>query len=185
MSKLSLLFASCTLAISTPAAVAAQTMGDFALSATGGLAAAASGTAEFGVVRGAETSFFSISLGAEYANGSVVLSRGSAEMPAAGTYAITGWEARDRDAQAGTFQALFVAGTPAQPQGVFHGYAGKVRITETRPGRISGTFTMKARGFLAANPDRDGVEVVVHGSFTAYGDQTVAMVTDILPAAAQ
>ncbi len=170
---LTVLGGACMLALGS-SAMAQQ---DYALTSTGAVTIAASGAAEFGVVTGDQGPFFSLSLGGAQASGAVVFSRGVAEMPSAGSYAITGWERRDRTGRDQTFQALFVAGSPTQPLGVFRGYAGKIRITETRPGRIDGTFTLKARGFMATDPDRDNMEVTMHGTFTAWGEQTVAVVT--------
>lgn len=152
---------------------------DFALSSTGAIAISATGSAEFGIVAGADGPFFSMSLGSAHASGAVVLSRGVAAIPVAGNYAITGWDRRDNTGRDQTIQAVFFAGSPTQPLGVFAGYAGKVRISETRPGRIDGTFTIKARGFLATDPDRDNLEVVIHGTFTAWGEQTVAVTTSV------
>jgi hypothetical protein len=155
---------------------------DFAFSVQGGVTLAATGMARFGIVRGdrQNPAFFSLSLGGAEGNGALVLSRALAELPMAGHYAVTNWEGRD--ASGTSFQALFVAGTPSQPEGVFWGESGTVTIRHTSPGRIEGVFTIKARGFRAVDPDREDVTVTIHGTFTANGEQVMAQVTSVEPA---
>lgn len=155
---------------------------DFAFSVRGGISLVATGTARFGVVGGdaSNPAFFSLSLGGPDGNGALVLSRSIAELPMAGHYPVANWDARD--ARGSTFQALFVAGTPSQPEGVFWGESGTVTIRHTSPGRIEGVFTIKARGFRAVDPDRMDVTVTIQGTFTANGEQVMAKVTSVDPA---
>ena len=170
--------AMCALALaSTP--IAGPDSSDFAFSVRGGVTLVATGMARFGVVSGdsRNPAFFSLSLGGPDGNGALILSRALAEAPIAGHYPVTNWDRRD--ARGTTFQALFVAGTPSQPEGVFWGESGTLTIRHTSPGRIEGVFTIKARGFRALDPDREDVTVTIHGTFTANGEQVVAQVTEV------
>lgn len=173
--------AMCALALAS-APLSAPDSTDFAFSVQGGINLVASGMARFGIVNGdsRNPAFFSLSLGGPDGNGALILSRSKAEVPMAGHYSIASWDARD--ARGSNFQALFVAGTPSQPEGVFWGESGTVTIRHTSPNRIEGVFTIKARGFRAVDPDRDDVTVTIHGTFTANGDQVVAQVTSMDPA---
>ena len=173
--------AMCALALAS-APLPGPDSSDFAFNVRGGVTLVSTGMARFGVVGGDDhnPSFFSLSLGGPDGNGALVLSRSLAELPMAGHYAVTNWEGRDPK---GTmFQALFVAGTPSQPEGVFWGESGTVTIRHTSPGRIEGVFTIKARGFRAVDPDREDVTVTIQGTFSANGEQVMAQVTSIVPA---
>jgi hypothetical protein len=72
------------------------------------------------------------------------------------------------------FHPCFVAGSVAHPEGFFHGETGWVTITAAEPGRISGTYEMRARGFLATAMADEDQWVTLRGSFSAEGDSTVA-----------
>ena len=170
--------AMCALALAS-APVPGPDSSDFAFSVRGGVTLAATGMARFGVVSGdsRNPAFFSLSLGGPEGNGALVLSRALAELPMAGHYAVTSWEGRN--ANGTSFQALFVAGTPSHPEGVFWGESGTVTIRHTSPGRIEGVFTIRARGFRAVDPDREDVTVTIHGTFTANGEQVMAQVTGV------
>ena len=76
----------------------------------------------------------------------------------------------------GAFQASFMAGPAAHPLGYFRGQSGWVTITEADQGHIAGTFTVRARGFLAANTGNEDEWVTVQGSFDADGDNTAATI---------
>ena len=166
----------CALALAS-APIPGPDSSDFAFSVRGGVTLAATGTARFGMVHGDTRSpaFFSLSLGGPDGNGALILSRALAEVPMAGDYSVTNWDGRD--SRGANFQALFVAGTPSHPEGVFWGESGTVTIRHTSPGRIEGVFTIKARGFRAVDPDREDVTVTIHGTFSANGDQVMAQVT--------
>ena len=154
---------------------------DYALTVKGGVTLTSTGAARYGIVRGDEQNppFFSLTLGSQDGNGALVLSRAQPEVPLAGTYAIQTWDLRGSGRKG--FQALFIAGTTAQPLGVFWGESGTVTIHHTSPQRIDGVFTIHARGFRAEDPDREEVKVTIHGTFTANGEQVVAQVTGIEP----
>ena len=170
--------AMCALALAS-APIPAPDTSDFAFTVRGGVTLVASGLARFGMVPGdgRNPSFFSLSLGGPDGDGALILSRALAEVPMAGHYAVTNWDGRDP--KGANFQALFVAGTPSNPEGVFWGESGTVTIRHTSPGRIEGVFTIKARGFRAVDPDREDVTVTIHGTFTANGEQVMAQVTSV------
>jgi hypothetical protein len=137
----------------------------FALTTTGALRITASGDATFGELpASAEVpAAFSITLGAESQRGAVVLMQRAGTTPMAGRYRVRDFaEGDDAD-----FSALFVAGSPSEPIGVFRGRSGTVTITATRPGRVEGTFVIEARGFLASNPRNEDVRVRITGTFVA------------------
>jgi hypothetical protein len=170
--------AMCALALAS-APLPGPDSSSFAFSVRGGITLAATGTARFGVVSGdsRNPAFFSLSLGGPDGNGALVLSRAAADLPIAGHYAVTSWDGRHQGGT--TFQALFVAGTPGRPEGVFWGESGTVTIRRTSPGRIEGVFTINARGFRAVDPDREDVAVTIHGTFSANGEQVVARITSV------
>jgi hypothetical protein len=91
-------------------------------------------------------------------------------VPARGRYRVSEWSGGSSP----DISAVFVAGSPAEPVGVFRGIGGTVTITDVAPGRVEGTFRIVARGFLAASPDHDDVEVTLTGSFVAVGSRVVA-----------
>ena len=160
------------LALPTPASDA-----QFALTTTGALQITAAGPAEFGALPAtAEVpAAFSITLGAHGATGALVLMQRVGAVPLAGRYRVSEWSGGD----SADFSAVFVAGSPAEPIGVFRGESGTVTITATRPGRIEGKFRIEARGFLAAAPDKETARVTLYGTFVADGERTVATVQQV------
>lgn len=172
----------CALAVSSAPFTGPDSTG-FAFNVRGGMTLVSTGAAQFGLVRGDDRNppFFSLSLGGPSGNGALILSRARPEVPMAGHYGVASWDERDAGM---TFQALFVAGTPSQPEGVFWGESGTVTIRRTSPGSIEGVFTIKARGFRASDPTREDVAVTIHGTFTAHGEQLMAQVTAVEPAPA-
>ena len=163
------------LALPTPASTDAQ----FVISISGALRMTATGSAEYGALPATTEvpAAFSITLGAQSESGALVLMQRVGAMPLAGRYAVSEWSGQEGAA----FSAIFVAGSPAEPIGVFRGESGTVTITATRPGRIEGKFRIEARGFLAAAPDREDVKVTLDGTFVAMGNHTVAIVHQISP----
>lgn len=149
---------------------------DFAFSARGGVTIAASGEARFGMVEATSDMprFFSLTLGTAGEEGTIVFSHLAPAVPLAGKYTIRPWDARG---DGRSFHAVFIAGTAANPQGVFHAESGSITIRSTRPDAIEGTFTLKAQGFLSGNPDNESVRVTVHGTFVARGGAMIAQVT--------
>ena len=167
----------CALALAVPGTMSRTP--DFAFTTRGGISITTSGEARYGLVEATREMprFFSLTLGTTGEAGAITFTRLADEVPMAGKYTISPW---GKPAVNGTgFQALFVAGTAADPKGVFWGESGTLTIRSTRPGIIEGTFVLKARGFLAKNPENETVGVTVHGTFTARGGQMVAMVTEV------
>lgn len=112
-----------------------------------------------------------VSLGGAKAVGALQLARMGDRLPAPGRYPIrSSWDETGSDTA--SFHAAFMAGTAEHPLGWFHGESGWVTITESRDGRISGSFDVRARGFAAADLDDEDRWVTVRGSFDAEGDGT-------------
>ncbi|HEX5634183.1 MAG TPA: hypothetical protein VFX50_13180 [Gemmatimonadales bacterium] len=147
----------------------------FALSASGAVRLVATGKASYGALPATAElpQAFSITLGAESKTGALVLMQRAGAAPLAGRYAVREYAAGN----VSDFSALFVAGSPSEPMGVFRGEQGSITITATRPGRVEGRFRIEARGFLAAAPERDDLRVTLEGTFVAYADRTVATIT--------
>jgi hypothetical protein len=174
-------YSMCALALAgAPAAL--HDGSDFALTTQGGVTLTTTGSARFGIVQGNDQNpaFFSLTLGAEDGNGALVLSNVNGAIPLAGRYAV---QSSDKRTAKPSFQALFIAGTPTEPKGVFHGESGSITIRRTSPGLIEGVFTIQARGFRAEAPDQDDISVTIHGTFVAHGEQVMAQVTSVSPAA--
>jgi hypothetical protein len=149
----------------------------FTLESTGAIRVRVEGAeARFGVVPLAVHGrpIVALSLGAETGAGAVYLALSGDRLPKPGRYSIrSSWDEIGSDA---AFHASFAAGTPERPLGWFQGESGSVTITEAGEGRISGTFEIRARGFLGADPDNENQWVTVRGSFAAEGDAAVATV---------
>ena len=108
-------------------------------------------------------SSYTISLGADNADGAIVLTRLGAEPLAPGRYAIGESAAVD---SAGGFRVLYLAGTATRPEGVFRADAGTLEITASARGQVSGRFELTATGFLADRPDDETRAVNIAGAFT-------------------
>ena len=82
-------------------------------------------------------------------------------------------------AEAGTmerrFHTYYLPGQVGHPLGAFHSESGWVTITESAPGRIAGSFELRARGFLASNDRDEDQWVTVKGTFTAQGELALAV----------
>lgn len=110
-----------------------------------------------------------ISVGVTSSQGAVHLVLPIDRLPAPGRYPIG----------AGSFQASFMAGTAEHPLGWFHGESGSVTIAQADEEHISGTFTIKARGFLGSDVADEDKWVTVQGTFDAEGDSTTATVASV------
>jgi hypothetical protein len=116
-----------------------------------------------------------LSLGADTGAGALNLALPGDRLPAPGRYPIrASWDAIGTEPDA--FHASFMAGAAEHPLGWFHGESGWVTITQAGDGRISGTFEVRARGFLGAAPADENRWVTVRGRFDAAGDTTVAAI---------
>jgi hypothetical protein len=122
----------------------------------------AGGSAEFGEAGAPAERVFSLSLGAQAAQGSVLLSRAGAHRPEVGTY-----EVGETAEAAGGFHGLVMTGPPGRPTGVYRVRQGTLTITESRPDRIAGAFDLRARGFLASAIDDESREITTRGTFSA------------------
>jgi hypothetical protein len=154
----------------------------FTLHSTGAVRLRAAGhEARFGVVplavRGRP--ILALSLGAETGTGALHLAVMGDRLPAPGRYPIrSSWAEIGNSPDA--FHASFMAGTAEHPLGWFQGESGWVTITRARDGRMSGTFEIRARGFLGADPADENQLVTVRGSFEAEGDSTVPTIASAL-----
>ena len=130
----------------------------------GEVSARPSGTARFGVSGGAEgaPAVFTISLGTDGEEGSILFTRRSGARLVPGTYRIS-----DRADGADDIRALVMAGSATRPIGVFQGTAGSLVVTSVGELEIRGTFRIDASGFLAAEPGREDRTVQVSGAFHA------------------
>lgn len=151
-------------AFSMNAGPGAETRPAFSAEIVGDIAARPSGAAHFGVTRGAEDvpAVFTISLGANAEDGSVLFTRRSGERLSPGTYTVSAREDGTDDVR-----ALVMTGSATRPTGVFQGRSGSLVISFASEREIRGTFRIEASGFLAAQPDVEGRPVKVAGSFTA------------------
>ncbi len=77
------------------------------------------------------------------------------------------------------FHPCIVAGTVERPVGFFHGESGWVTIIAAEDGRISGTYEIRARGFLADDASVEDQWVTVRGTFGAEGDSTVTGIRSV------
>ena len=115
-----------------------------------------------------------VSLGATGPDSALQLRLPSAGLPHPGRYPIRpSW---DDAATAPAFQAFFAAGSPEQPLGWFHGESGTVTITQADNGKLSGSFEILARGYLAGEKIEAESWVTVNGSFEAEGDSTATTI---------
>lgn len=128
----------------------------------GDLHASPRGTARFGAVEGAGSTMFSLSLGGEGADGSVLFTRTNGGRLAPGTYAISG-----RDNGTDEIRALVMTGAATRPTGVFRGQSGYLIITSATDNVIRGRFQVAATGFLATDPADESRPMNATGIFTA------------------
>ena len=129
----------------------------------GDLHATPRGTARFGAVEaGAGTTMFTLSLGADGSEGSVLFTRTNGARLMPGTYAISG-----RDDGTDELRALVMTGSPTHPTGVFRGQAGHLIVTSATDNLIRGRFQVDAVGFLASDPADETRPMKATGMFTA------------------
>jgi hypothetical protein len=129
----------------------------------GDLHASPRGTARFGTVEGgAGATMFSLSLGADGADGSVLFTRTNGGRLTPGTYAVSG-----RDDGSDEIRALVMTGSATRPTGVFRGHAGYLIITSATDNVIRGRFQVAATGFLASDPADESRPMKATGMFTA------------------
>jgi hypothetical protein len=151
-------------AFSVDVSPAAGTRPAFSAEIAGDIAARPSGAARFGVTDGTgdAPAVFTISLGADAKDGSVLFTRRSGARLSPGTYTVSAREDGNDD-----IRALVMTGSATRPTGVFQGQSGTLVVTSANDREIRGTFRIEARGFLAAQPAVEDRPVKVAGSFTA------------------
>jgi hypothetical protein len=129
----------------------------------GALHASPRGMARFGTVDGGPgATMFSLSLGADGADGSVLFTRTNGGRLTPGTYAISG-----RDNGTDEIRALVMTGSATRPTGVFRGQSGYLIITSAADNVIRGRFQVAATGFLASDPADESRPMKATGMFTA------------------
>ena len=143
----------------------------YTLDTTGAVRLGAVGhDSRYGVISDDGSSVLTVSLGATGPGSALQLRLAGASLPAAGRYPIRStWDDR---ATGTAFRAFFAAGSPEHPLGWFHGESGTVTITRAADGLLSGSFEIRARGFLSADTNEVERWVTVTGSFEAEGDST-------------
>ena len=136
----------------------------FWASVEGAYSANPNGKVAFGPVGkpGEPGSSFTITLGAKNVGGAIVFTRLDGITPAPGRYPVGNAPALDR---IGGFRALYIAGSAAHPEGVFHADGGMIEITSATAGRVSGRFELTATGFLADSPEDESRQVTLRGAF--------------------
>jgi hypothetical protein len=129
----------------------------------GDLHASPRGTARFGTVGGgASATMFTLSLGADGVDGSVLFTRTNSGRLTAGTYAISGG-----DNGTDEIRALVMTGSATRPTGVFRGQSGYLTVTSATDNVIRGRFQVTAIGFLASDPADENRPMKATGIFTA------------------
>lgn len=131
---------------------------------SGDITARPSGDARFGVVGGGDASpqVFTLSLGANGSEGSVLFTRKSGARLSLGTYEISG-----DDIESSDIRALVMTGSANHPTGVFQAHSGTVVITTANDRTINGSFRIEASGFLASSPEIEDRPIRASGTFTA------------------
>ena len=150
----------------------------FTLDATGAVQLDAVGhDARYGVITDEGTSILTVSLGATGSTSALQLRMPGVGLPAEGRYPIRStWDDR---VTGNAFHAFFAAGSPEHPLGWFHGESGSVTITRVDDGQISGSFQIRARGFLNTDTTEQEHWVTVTGSFQAEGDSTTTTIAQV------
>jgi hypothetical protein len=122
------------------------------------------GDASFGTIEGRNGTpgMFTLSLGSNGSDGSVLFTRTNGGRLTPGTYAVSG-----REDGSDEILALVMTGTAARPTGVFRGQSGYLIITSATDNVIRGRFQVKATGFLASHPDDESRPIQATGMFTA------------------
>ena len=102
-----------------------------------------------------------LTLSAGDGGGTVVFAGSDAAGLSSGTYDVS------PDAKPPFVNALFIAGTPSRPVGVFRGRVGALTVTTATEERLAGRFELEAVGVLADgdSPRTDSVAVRLTGSF--------------------
>jgi len=121
------------------------------------------GEAKFGLVEAVDgtPAVFTLSLGANGSDGSVLFTRTNGTRFVPGTYSIGGRDSADE------ILALVMTGSATRPTGVFRGKSGYLIVTSATDNVISGRFQVEGTGFLASNPDDESRPIKATGMFRA------------------
>lgn len=149
----------------------------YTLETTGALRQAVSGTeAHYSIspdmVEGKRE--LAIAIGPKEGDGAIWLFTGADEPLRPGLYPVVYHWTEHHTGAAREFHACYLPGSARHPLGMFHSESGWLTITESEPGRIAGTFELRARGFLATNEKDENQWVTVRGTFAAEGDRALA-----------
>ncbi|HEX3234113.1 MAG TPA: hypothetical protein VHR41_07930 [Gemmatimonadales bacterium] len=133
---------------------------------TGAAAVELSGDATFARVEGGigAPTVFTLDLGQGSAQGAILFTRSSGSRLSLGTYTIS-----DRGDGSDDLQALVMLGAVERPTGVFRAQSGTLRIDFASDTLLTGSFTLAATGFTAADPATEDREMSASGRFTARG----------------
>ena len=132
----------------------------FEASVEGGMSARPRGEVAFGVVgdSGSGVSAFTITLGGEDSSGAILFTSLDGRMLAPGRYELS-------DSTETGLRAMYIAGSPERPTGLFRAERGTLEITASSAEHISGHFSFTGAGFLASDPTDEGSEVKITGAF--------------------
>jgi hypothetical protein len=129
----------------------------------GNLHARPRGTARFGTVESsAGAATFTLSVGADGPDASVLFTRTNGGRLTPGTYAVSG-----REDGSDEIRALVMTGSATRPTGVFRGQSGYLIITSATDNVMRGRFQVRATGFLASDPADETRPIKATGMFTA------------------
>jgi hypothetical protein len=144
-----------------------ETRPSFVGEVTGEITGHPAGEARFGAVAGEGSSpgVFTLSLGANGQEGSILFTRTGSAALGVGTYTVT-----DGDGGGDDVRALVMTGSATHPTGVFRGQSGELVITSVSESTSTGTFRVSASGFLAASPELEDRPVTATGWFRASRD---------------
>ena len=153
-----------SLMVTSLTAFTSTSTSSFAGVVTGSLYTEMHGDARFGVVdgRGAAPSVFTLSLGVNGADGSILFTRPNGTRLTPGTYTVTG-----RDDGSDDLRVLVMTGSAERPTGVFRGQEGTLTVTSMTDNVLRGSYRVKGTGFVASDPSDEHRQIVAAGGFTA------------------
>jgi hypothetical protein len=156
-----------SLTVLSLAAFTSSSTSSFSGLVSGSLRSEMHGDATFGVVdgRGIAPSVFTLSLGANGTDGSILITRTNGMRLVPGTYTITG-----REDGSDELRALVMTGSAEHPTGVFRGESGTLTITSVTDNVIRGTYRLNGTGFVASDPADEHRQIVASGGFSASRD---------------
>jgi hypothetical protein len=131
-----------------------------------GLKVLASGSAEHGFAGGDRKSgAYALTLGAYSRDASVVFTRTDGAALEPGTYRIV--DPVDGITGPGEVMALVVSGPAERPTAVLRGHSGTLTVASRTNREMTGSFSVKATGFLATDTAKDDLPASASGTFVA------------------